>query len=171
MPHRRNPSSATSDNPRRLFGSLFPAPHACECRNRTVLDREPKLLAPCPDLRFSKAREEDQPLLLGFRQYRVSERAGQIANIGNVLRHVGPRALSGQQQGYAPGHDIDKRATDLFTLPTDPSMAARPSAASSTKYIRAISATAHARPDYCPNGHTWAADCAAILSIAISDLC
>jgi len=92
---------------RRLFRQLGPAPHAGKCRHRAVLDRKPVLFAACADLRLGKAGEGHEAALFGLCQHRPPERAGKIADVGDMLGHRCPGPLSGQRQGHAPSHDID----------------------------------------------------------------
>jgi len=92
---------------RRLLRQFSPAPHAGKCRYRAVLYRKPVLLSPCADLRLGKAGEGHEAALFGLCQHRPPERAGKIADVGDMLGHRRPGPLSGQRQGHAPDHIID----------------------------------------------------------------
>lgn len=92
---------------RRLLRQFGPAPHAGKRRHRTVLYRKPVLFAACPQFRLGKAGERHEAALFGLCQHRAPERAGKIADVGDMLGHRRPGALSGQRQGHAPDHIID----------------------------------------------------------------
>jgi len=92
---------------RRLFRQFGPAPHARKRRHRAVLNRKPMLFAARADLRLGKAGEGHEAALLGLCQHRPPERAGKIADVGDMLGHGRPGALSGQRQGHAPDHMVD----------------------------------------------------------------
>lgn len=91
----------------RLLRQLGPAPHPRKRGHRAILYRKPVLFAARTDLRLGKAGEGHEAALLGLCQHRAPERAGKIADVGDMLGHRRPGPLSGQRQGHAPDHIID----------------------------------------------------------------